>query len=65
MQVPRLDKIVLNMGVGEAISRFQEGDSRAADDLGDDRRAEAGDHHARKSIADLQAARGHAASAPR
>ena len=28
MQVPRIDKIVLNMGVGEAVSRHQEGDRR-------------------------------------
>jgi hypothetical protein len=43
MQLPRLDKIVLNMGVGEAV-----GDSKlvtqAAEELGQDRRAEAGDH---------------------
>ena len=28
MQVPRIDKIVLNMGVGEATARFEEGADR-------------------------------------
>ncbi len=59
MQIPKLDKIVLNMGVGEATA-----DSKkltvAADDLADDRRPE-GRHHPRPQVdRRLQGPREHA-----
>jgi large subunit ribosomal protein L5 len=44
-QIPRLEKIVLNMGVGEATSNRGEIDS-AFDDTGPDRGSETG-HHVR------------------
>jgi large subunit ribosomal protein L5 len=51
MQVPKLEKITLNMGLGEAIQNPKALEAAAAD-LGADRRAEAGDHQApSKSIA--------------
>ena len=43
MQVPRLDKVVLNIGVGEGVADSKKVTAAAAD-LGADRRAEAGDH---------------------
>ena len=59
LQVPTIDKIVINMGVGEAVNDTQEGDvgggrSRA------DRRPEAGDHQGAQVDRDLQGAREHA-----
>ena len=57
--VPRIDKIVLNMGVGEVDRRHQEGDARGRGP-GHDRRAEAGDHARAQVDRHLQAARGHA-----
>ena len=59
MQVPRLDKVVLNMGVGEGVADSKKVTAAAAD-LGADRRAEAGDHQGAQVDRHLQAARGHA-----
>jgi large subunit ribosomal protein L5 len=56
MQVPRITKITLNMGVGEAVADKKVMDN-AAGDLDQDRRPEAGGHQARKAIA-LQDPRG-------
>ena len=50
MEVPRIDKIVLNMGVGEGVADRKKVDLAAAD-LGHDRRPEGDHHQARKSIA--------------
>ena len=41
MQIPKLDKIVLNMGIGEAVAELQEG-QRGHGRPGEDRRPEAG-----------------------
>jgi large subunit ribosomal protein L5 len=70
MQVPKLDKIVLNMGVGEADRRLQEGRRRPLPTWRD-RRPEAVVTKARKSIAHFKlretcrSAQGHAAQGDR
>ena len=59
MQVPRLEKIVVNMGVGEAVQ-----DSKKVEAGGQrterDHRPAAGDHQGEAVDRDLQAAPGHA-----
>jgi large subunit ribosomal protein L5 len=47
--VPKIDKIVLNMGVGEAVNDSQEGDGRSP--TSPDRRPEAGHHPVAQAIA--------------
>ena len=59
MQVPRLDKVVLNMGVGEGINDSKKVTGRRRRSR-PDRGAEAGDHAGAEVDRDLQAARGHA-----
>ena len=50
MQIPRLDKIVLNMGVGEAVKDTKKV-KQAAEELTADRRPEGRHHQGQKSIA--------------
>ena len=59
LEVPRLDKIVINMGVGEATQdkkKVETGRRRN----GNDRRPEAGDHQGEEVDRPVQAARRHA-----
>ena len=60
MQVPRIEKIVLNMGVGEAVNDRKKVDN-AARDLALDRRPEAGRDAGAQVDRDLQGARRHGA----
>ena len=55
MQVPRLDKIVLNMGVGEAVNDRKKAETAAAD-LVADRRSEGHRDLFARCYRDLQAA---------
>ncbi len=50
MQMPKLDKIVLNIGVGEAVGDSKK-DQRGLRGHDEDRRPEAGHHEGRNSIA--------------
>ena len=59
MQVPRLKKIVINMGLGEAVENPKIIDA-AVEELTRDHRPEAGGHPRQEVDRDLQAARGHA-----
>ena len=59
MQVPRLDKIVVNMGVGEAVQDSKEGRGRGRRTDRDHRPA-SGHHQGQAVDRDLQAAPGHA-----
>ena len=57
MQIPKLDKIVLNMGIGEAVNDSKKVNA-AIKDLDGDRRPKARDHHPRPHLhRRLQAAR--------
>ena len=58
-EVPKLDKIVINMGVGEAVNDRKAVDARGGRPDGD-HRPEAGDDQVAQVDRDLQAARGHA-----
>ena len=58
MQVPRLEKIVVNMGVGDAIQR-REAAGRRRRGPGDHHRPEAGDHQGPEVDRRVQAPRGH------
>ena len=53
MQVPRIEKIVLNMGVGEAVGDKKIMDN-AVGDMHQDRRPEAGGHHGAQVDRDVQ-----------
>jgi hypothetical protein len=70
MQVPRIEKITVNMGVGEAVADKKLIDN-AAGDLAEDHRPEAADLQVEEVARDVQAARraadrreGHAARRP-
>ena len=56
MQVPVIEKIVINMGIGEGVADRKKVESAAAD-LGADRRPEGGDHQGAQVDRHLQAAR--------
>ncbi len=59
LEVPRLDKIVINMGVGEATQDKKRVETAAAE-MQADRRPEAGDHQGQEVDRPVQAARRHA-----
>ena len=59
MQVPRLEKVVVNMGVGEAVADRKRLDG-AVNDMTADHRPEAGRHASQEVDRQLQAARRHA-----
>ena len=64
MQVPRLDKVVLNMGIGEAVNDRKKVETAAAD-LALIAGQKPVDHQVAQVDRDLQAARGPGRSAPR
>ena len=64
MEVPTIEKIVLNMGVGEVDRRFEEGVGRRRRSR-PHRRPEAGDHEGPQGDLAVQGAREHADRLPR
>ena len=60
MQVPRIEKVVLNMGVGEATADIEEVQQSPPADLAADRRPEARGHQGPQGDRDIQGAREHA-----
>ena len=59
MEVPKLDKVVINMGVGEAKDNAKVLESAIAD-LGEDRRTESSCYKSKKSVANFKNQRGYA-----